>query len=48
MGYHKPDLVEGVRAHNRGLGLDGLRKSLLTQTILRVYDHKDQVRRSLL
>ena len=33
-GSEQPDLVEDVPAHCWGVGLDGLKKSLPTQTIL--------------
>ena len=32
-GFDQPDLVEGVPAHCRGVGLDDLEWSSLTQTI---------------
>jgi len=33
-GSEQPDLVEDVPAHGRGVGLDGLQRSLPTQTVL--------------
>ena len=33
-GFEQPDLVEGVPAHGRVVGLDDLERSLPTQTIL--------------
>ena len=37
--FEQPDLVKDVPAHASRVGLDGLQRSLPTQTILRFYEN---------